>query len=193
MLSKKFSDMIFISVVILIIAAIFVMRVIILNTYDDRIERYENEITELEAQIARDARLIVDNRHDQLPSLEEMAQVVPRRFDFNALEDLIYGMVAVSNIPLYDADADVFVGIGSAPAAYGSPTGNAFNPLTQHFDLYRVTISFNTDDLDDMRVLLDHLDSVNQLFVIQSLEFYLNTDNPLDFSVEVVLVTFYQK
>ncbi len=193
MLSKKFSDMIFIGVIILIIVGVFVMRIVILNVYDSDIERFENEILDLEAEIARDARLIVDNRHDQLPSMEEMAERVPTTFNFERLEDLVYGMVSFSGIHLHDSETDLFIGIGNAPAAFTTPSGNAFNRVAQDFDIYRITISFNTNDLDDARALIENFDSVPQLFAVQSVEFYQDNSSSLEYYVEIVFVTFYQK
>ena len=189
MLSKKFSDIVFVGLVVLVVIIVFVIRIIVLNQYDTRIERAEREAENFEAQIAVISRR-VEEHHGTLPSMIEMHRIAPDRFSYQRLSDAMITLLETSGIGADEATARQF-SIGSSPASF--PTGTPFNDIRSDLDPYRVTVQFYTQDLDTIFDFLDRVDDWQQLFVIQNISYDMSEADEHGIFVTIYLITFYAR
>lgn len=189
MLSKKFSDFVFVGLVAVVLIAVIAIRVIVINQYDARIERAERDAENFEAQIAVITRRVEDH-HGTLPSMIEMYRVAPDRFSYQRLSDAMITLLETSGIGADEATGRQF-SIASTPATF--PADTEFGAMRTDFDLYRVTVEFYVDTIDTIFNFLERVEDWEQLFVIQNLSYDLSEVNDRGIRVTIYLITFYAR
>lgn len=187
MLSKKLSDYIFIGAVLFIIITVFVVRILILNQYDSRIENAENDIIRLESQITQVSALVDDNRNDQLSSMVEMYQVTPSEYNGGQLVNYVYGMLELSNIKR-DNNLLREVSIQSSSLF---PDDSDFRNVPSTLTPYRFRVNVEVESFDYIEDFIDRMHNSEQLFIIETFEYTIPEESVDPIEVNLYFITYY--
>jgi Tfp pilus assembly protein PilN len=185
MLNKRSSDILFILLLVIVVVGVFGFRFLILSQMDSRIESTERNNQQLQAQINSIERLVSENRNEQLPSMIEMHQIVPAKYDRDQLLLYIQAQLELSGIP-NNAQTQRNVIIGNNPTTF--PQGTPLRELSNDVDLYTVLITFRADDLTELQLFIDNLFNSNQTFLIQSVEYDLTSTGQIPVTIAIAAV-----
>ena len=185
MLSKRGSDLLFLGVIILMLGAIVAGRFMILSTMDERIEDIESENQSLQSEIAELENLVADHREEQLPTMAEMHRDIPAYYDRDQLHAYVRTQLEFEGIQSTSA-RNLSISINADP---NFPEDTAFRSLAGSFDAYRVQIRFNSADTDEISAFTDRMQSLDQLFILQSVNYEQPRDEPMPITLN--FVTFY--
>ncbi len=186
MLSKRANDIIFLVIVGIVVIGVVVARFMVLGVFDDRIEGIEEDIQSLEREISTGRNLIADYRHEVLPSESVLHRSVPEKYASDRLMFFLYAQLQLEGIE-DTAERNISLSIQENPSF---PGGTEFSALANTFDAYRIRIRFNTTDVTEAEDLVDRLQSVDQLFALQSVEYELPRGDSST-RVSLYFVTFY--
>lgn len=189
MLSKKISDFIFVGAILIIFITLFIARILILGQYDSRIDRAEQDSSNLQNQIAEISELVEDNKNDQLPSMVEMYQQVPSEINGGQLIDYINGMLEISGIKKTDTLSRQVI-LHLDPVSF--PDESEFSEVSEELTPYRLQINFQINDTDSLINFIENMEDSKQLFVIQNLSYETPEDSGDPISVTIHYIAFYQ-
>ena len=171
MLSKRTNDIIFIAIIVVVAVGMIFMRFTLINQIDDRIDRTRSQNETLVFEIASLTGDINRYRDSAAPSQVELYQVTPRSFNRNQLSLFITAEAFRAGIT-NEAEFNRSINVLTTRA---TPLENSpHHALLSHFDLYIVTITYQSDTLDELHTLLDLLDDAEQLFLIRSIDYNLS-------------------
>ncbi len=186
MLSKRLNDIIFASIIMLVVIAVFIARFFILGLFDDRIERIEEENTRLEDQLAENQQLIRDYRDEALPSQAELHRYIPSSYAEDRLLYYVYAQLELNDIQDV-AERSLSVDIHDDPTY---PENTDFRTYADQYDAKRVYIAFETDDTSEARDLVTHMQDLDQLFILQNVRYDIPRSGER-VEVEINFTTFY--
>ncbi len=185
MLSKRASDIIFVGIMILVVIGIVVMRFIVLGTMDERIEEVESENQQIQDEIMGLQGMVGEHRDTEMPSRSELNQRVPAIFSEDQLRFYVNAQLELAGI-LDSQERSVDVEISQNPNISGGSYGDAAN----QFDIVRVGIDIETNDIDEVRQFIDQMYEINQVFVLQNIRYDVpDEDEYVELTVN--LLTFY--
>jgi len=186
MLSKRFNDILFVLILVVAVAGVFLMRFLLLGNIDSRIDSTVSDNNSMETRINELTRLVDQHGQETLPSMTEMHRFIPHDYDRDQL--LFYIMAQLEFSGVSDVtDFNRRVTITENPAF---PEGTEFRAMSNQLDAYRIQIQFNDTDLDRLHTFLEQMDDADQYFILQSIQYDLPTGQTVTFTINYV--TFYR-
>lgn len=187
MLSKRANDIVFFVIVGIVVIGVVIARFMVLGVFDERIEEVESDIQSLEREISSGRNLIADYRHDVLPSESVLYRNVPQKYVSDQLIFFLFAQLQLEGIE-DTAARNISLSVQENPSF---PGGTEFSALANTFDAYRIQIRFNTHDVEEAEAIAERLQSVDQLFVLQSVDYELPRGDSST-RVNMHFVTFYK-
>ncbi len=186
MLSKRLNDFIFIGIILLVIAGIVGMRTIVLGTMDTRIEEAEASNQELMSSIDSLQNLIAQHDGEEVLPLSILYQRAPSYYSRNRLRYTMYSQLELLGISDTE-DRDLVINITENPSFL---QGTDFHTLSQNLDAKRVYVSFETDDINDVYMVVEGIQSMQQRFLLQHIS-YTHFEEGESRLIHIDFVTFY--
>lgn len=195
MLNKRTSDILYIALYVIVVAAVIGVRMFLIGFYDDRIASNEMDNERLRSEIIAEAQIVEAHRTSPLPSLFSLHQTIPQEYDDGALRRHVTNQVNRAGI-MHTEDTSLSITIGTEPLTHAQFEGTAYESIARDALLYEVTIVFNvTHEGDGSRpseidALLERFEASNQSFLLRSIRYEPYGD---DTTVRVSYFAVYQR
>ena len=186
MLSKRLNDVIFLGIIVIVAGGILAMRFWVLGTMDERIEEAEVENQELQTTIdILQSRIAQHDGEDMVP-LSMLYQNAPSYYSRNRLRYTMYSQLELLEISDTD-ERNLVINITENPSF---PQGTDFHALSQNLDAKRIYISFVTDDIEEVYMVIEEIQSMQQRFILQHVS-YNHFEEGQRQTINFDFVTFY--
>lgn len=186
MLNRKKSNLIFYGILAGIVLFALILRILILTSFNSSITEVtaSNRAIASEIEALRDT--VQDNKDKQTEQLFELYDEVPQVYDQTTLTLYTIAQLELAGVS-ENSETQRSVLIDSN---FSAPADSAFKDVKNDFKLVEVEIYFNTTTFDSIELFVDALYDSEQVFVINSIDFY-NPDGTNAIGVTISFLAFY--
>jgi hypothetical protein len=172
MLNRKLSDYLYDGTLFGILALVVLVRFILMNSINGRIEDVDSSNISLQDEIEALNELVQENKDIQTAHLYELYNIVPNTYSSTSLTYTVVSILEEVGVDESD-DMQRNVFINEVP---GLDTSSRLDTATRGYDVVQVEVFFTTDDAATVNDFIDRLYASDQLFLIRNLDYTIPQD-----------------
>lgn len=190
MLNKRTSDILYIALYVIVVAAVIGVRIFLIGFYDERIESNEADNERLRTEIIAESQIVEAHRQSPLPSLFSLHQKIPQEYNTDSLRRNVTNIVNRAGV-MHNESTNLSINIGGDRLGPGQFEGTAYESLARDTAFHEVTILFTAQHSADgstpneVIAILDYFEANNQMFLLRSIRYEPYNDET------VVRITYY--